>query len=118
MTPEQTFVTEFFSGRIPSTIALIGILVYLLFKGGVKLDVLTAAVQAVPVALAAHKVELSAAHVELKTHTTTEANRVIKVIEDRRISEFGDSLDGVKAAVSSPDLTQHRMPTGRHAAIR
>lgn len=119
MTPEQTFLTELASGRLPALTILILVMLYVLHKGGAKLDKLTTSVEALPLALVAHRVETTTALGEVKVHTTAEANRVIKVIEDRRLSEVGDALDGVTRAVSAPEPAEtRRLPTGRHAAVR
>ncbi len=120
MTPEQTFFSALASGQIPFGIGLLTLMALVIWKGGLRLDKLTSAVEALPGALAAHKVETATKIDSLAAHTTAEADRVIKVIEDRRISEFGEDLDNLKRAVSDPDLSAsaRRIPTGRHAAIR
>lgn len=104
MTPEQTFMTELVSGRLPALTLLLGLFALLLWKGGARLDRLTAAVEALPLALADTKTETKEKIEGLRDHVTSEADRVIAVIEDRRLSEMGDAIVEVKRAVSEPDL--------------
>lgn len=120
MSPEQTFMTELVSGRLPALTALILIFLYALKKGGEKIDKMTIAVEAVPLALAAHRAEVSAAHVEIKAHTTAQADRVIGVITDKRLSDMGDAVADVTRAVSDPEIAAApaRRGTGPHRAIR
>lgn len=106
MGPEATFIEGLASGRIGFGAGLLAILVWIVWKGGAKLDKLTAAVEAVPPALALHKVDNDARAVTLTAHVTSEASRVIKVIEDRRLSEVEGALEDVKRQASNPDVRE------------
>lgn len=120
MTPEQTFINAVASGQLPFGAALLLLIGLVLYRGSGQLRELTIAVQAVPAALVEHRAEVKTAHAEVKTHVTNEAERVIAVIEDRRMSEVGDAVAEVKRAVSDPDLpaVPARSRTGSHRATR
>jgi hypothetical protein len=128
--PEVTFITNVVNGQIPFGVALLLLLAYVVWRGGLKLDKLTTAVEAVPTALTTHKTEtitaLSAHKAEtttalgmLATHTTAQADRVIRVIEDRRLAEFGDAIDDLsRSSADHLEPLPRRQPTGSRPATR
>ena len=128
VSPEVTFITNVVNGQIPFGVALLLLMAYIVWRGGLKLDKLTTAVEAVPVALTAHKTEtisaLSAHKAEtttaiagLHSHTTAQADRVIQVIQDRRLDQVGDAIEDLSR--SSPEHEPpRRLPTGSRSAIR
>lgn len=104
MTPEATILDGVLSGRLPLSIILLSMILWIIFKGGAKLDSLTAAVAAVGPAILAHKADTTAELHVVKAHVTNEVNRVIGVITDRRAEILAESVAGVERAVSDPDL--------------
>ncbi len=113
MTPEATFFQALASGQIPFGAGLLTLIALVLWKGGGRLEKLTAAVEALPAALTAHRDATITTSVDVKTHVTAESNRVIAVIEDRRLSEVGEALDEVKRAASNPGIEGEPPPTAR-----
>jgi hypothetical protein len=122
MTPEATFFQALASGQIPFGAGLLTLIALVLWKGGGRLEKLTAAVEALPAALTAHRDATISSGVDVKTHVTTQADRVIKVIEDRRLSEIDEALGEVKRAASQPDLDvpprTARGASGTRSAVR
>lgn len=116
VSPEATFFTELASGRLPFAAALLAVLVYALRKSDSRLEKLTSAVEALPAALAAHREAVVAGGVELKSHITSQADRVIGVIEDRRLSEVGEALVEVKRSASNPGMDVEPPQTRRGAS--
>ncbi len=104
MTPEATFFTELASGRLPALGALLVLLAFVLRNGGSRLDKLTAAVEALPAALTAHRDATMAGAGEIKAHVSMCTERVIGAIENHRLSEIEEVLGEVKRAASNPDL--------------
>ncbi len=104
MTPEATFFQALASGQIPFGAGLLTLIALVLWKGGGRLEKLTAAVEALPAALTAHRDATISSSADVKSHVTSQADRIVKVIEDRRLSEIDEALGEVKRAASNPGL--------------
>lgn len=108
MTPEQTFLTELASGRLPALTILILMMLYTLHKGGIKIDGVTTELKAMAAALVTHKVDTDIRARTADAHVTAEASRVIAAIDDHRMSEIEGALQEVKRVASIPD-SEHPM---------
>lgn len=123
MTPEATFFQALASGQIPFGAGLLTLIALVLWKGGGRLEKLTAAVEALPAAMSAHRDATTSTAVDIKSHVTAQTERVLGAMEDKRLAAIESNLDEVRRAGSNPGVDMEppatrRGASGMRAAVR
>lgn len=116
MSPEATFFQALASGQIPFGAGLLTLIALVLWKGGSRLEKLTAAVEALPTALTAHRDATVTTAVDIKSHVTAQTERVLGAMEDKRLAKIEANLDDVKRAGSNPGVDAEPPATRRGAS--
>jgi hypothetical protein len=116
VTPEATFFQALASGQIPFGAGLLTLIALVLWKGSGRLEKLTAAVEALPGALTAHRDATLAGASEIKAHVTTQTERVLEALEDKRLSKIDAAIDEVRRAGSNPGADVEPPATRRGAS--
>ena len=133
MTPEATLLDAVLSGRLPGFALAVVLAWWVITRGSVKIDALTAAVASVAPALTEHRTETTSELRGLRQHTTEQIDRVRahvsdqvsaleRTIHDHRMSQLEDAVVTVSRSGSIPDAEPsqpaRRLPTGSYRAVR
>lgn len=109
MSPETSLIEGLLSGRYPIIGLLAALVWWILTRGEKHIDGLKTGLAQLATAVSAHSSETSAKIDGVKTHVTSEANRVIAAVEREDLEKLAAA---VERQASSPDEAPRRHPTG------
>ena len=116
---ESELLKGVLSGNLPLGAILLAMLLWIIFRGQRHLEAQETTMKAIPAAILDHKAEtkaqLLAVGVDLRAHVTSEAERVIKVVTDHRMSVLVEKVDDL---APPPEPPPRRRATGSQASIR